>query len=835
MSMPVFILAAMAVLHVSPGGDDAGTGTVDAPLRTLAAAAARARATRGARIILADGVYETDVPFVLTTDDRRLVFEAAPGARPVVSAGMRISGWTVDANGWWRARVPAGLRFAQFYVDGQRRLRPFLPRRGYYFVDRGAGAEPGAGRERFYCRQSDFPSGENPDLEVCVFHIWSITRAKVAAYDSTSRRVTMDSRHLTCDYEAMNPDRWYRFDNVRTALGEPGDWYLDPVCGEIVYVPLPGETPERCATVAARHHHAVRIDGAEDVTFRGLTFAYAEYGVQAGGNHIAQAAADQPGAVHAENARRIRLENCAIAHTGAYGAVFTRGCERCDVVGCELFDLGAGGVRIGDFWEKTRKPVISRDCTVEDCLMEGGGRVDPAGVGVLVGHGAGTRIAHNTIHDLYYSGVSVGWNWAIVETARDNVIEWNHIYDIGKNVLADMGGIYLLGSQPGTVERFNHIHHVSRGRTCGFGVYFDSGTSFVTVTNNIVHDCESANFFCAQISASNRVENNVFAFSPISQISNPPRTPPPAFASLFARNIVLCGEGERLFLETPQPDERTMVYRDNIVWRCGAEALPGQRGFSVRDPGFADPAARDFRFRDDDAAKSIGFVPFSIDGCGRRASLRFAPSAKPTPDVFYAAPDMPAYDLNENFERLFVGESWPRWSVFPGDCAKCACVTDSTAAEGSQSLEVVDSRGDWTPHLYLNVTRKQPGVCRISFSLKVEPGARPEFEVRESHGVWQSAPGPKVDVSADGWLCARGRRLVKVPHGEWFTVGLEFGLGPSRKEDAYSVLVTLPGDAAPREFRGNPLHKRFRSVHWLGFQSLASGGVRYWIDDFRVN
>ena len=825
-------MAGAGEIHVSPNGDDAGAGIASAPLRTLSAAATRARAAGGARIVLADGTYETAEPFVLTAADRHLVFEAAPGASPVVSAGRRISGWTVDAKGWWHARVPVGARFAQFYVDGQRRTRPFLPRTGYYFVETAGGADPATGRERFICRKGEFPAGENPDMEVCVFHIWSITRAKVAAWEPELRRVTRDSPHLTRDYEAMNNDRWYRFDNVRTALGEPGDWYLDSAKGEIVYVPMPGETPGTCETVAAWHRHAVFIDGAEDVVFRGITFAYADFGVQDGGNHVAQAAADQPGAVHVEGARGVRLENCAVAHTGAYGAVFTRGSERCAAVGCEFFDLGAGGVRIGDGWEKTRKPVLSRDCTVEECLVEEGGRVDPAGVGVWVGHGAGTRIAHNTIRKLYYSGVSVGWNWAVVTTARDNVIEWNHIYDIGQHVLSDMGGIYLLGAQPGTVERYNHIHHVTRSRNSGFGVYFDSGTAFVTVTNNVTHDCDDCNFFCACISASNRVENNVFAYGPRYQLSNPSRAPAPSCASLFARNVVLCDDPEKLI--AVQPDERAMTYTNNIAW-CGGAPFPDRvRGFTSRDPGFADPSARDFRVRDDAAVRSIGFVPFSIEGCGRRAPCRFAAAAKPVPAVFFPAPEKLSFPVEEDSESVPVGACWPNWKLHPSNGVKYIHVTDKVAAHGARSLEVVDSLPDWPPHMYLDVSRTKPGPCRISFALRLEKGARPEFEVREEYCRWALTPGPKIDVSADGWLCARGRRLVQVPFDAWFKVELEFELGAGRREHVYTVSVTLPGESAPRVFTGNPMHKGFRELRWIGFQSLTNGGARYWIDDFTL-
>ena len=136
--------------------------------------------------------------------------------------------------------------------------------------------------------------------------------------------------------------------------------------------------------------------------------------------------------------------------------------------------------------------------------------------------------------------------------------------------------------------------------------------------------------------------------------------------------------------------------------------------------------------------------------------------------------------------------------------------------------------------MYLDVSRTNQGPCRISFALRLEKGARPEFEVREEYCRWALTPGPKVDVSADGWLCARGRRLVQVPFDAWFKVELEFELGAGRREHVYTVSVTLPGESAPRVFTGNPMHKGFRELRWIGFQSLANGGARYWIDDFSL-
>ena len=65
-----------------------------------------------------------------------------------------------------------------------------------------------------------------------------------------------------------------------------------------------------------------------------------------------------------------------------------------------------------------------------------------------------TLILSGNIHDLFYTGVSCGWEGGYQENvSRDNLIGWNHIHHIGHALLSDMGGIYTLGVQPGTVLR----------------------------------------------------------------------------------------------------------------------------------------------------------------------------------------------------------------------------------------------------------------------------------------------------------------------------------------------------------------------------------------------
>ena len=49
--------------------------------------------------------------------------EAAESSK-VVTGGLRVTEWTVDAKGWWHAKLPVGTRSSHFFVNGQRRTRP---------------------------------------------------------------------------------------------------------------------------------------------------------------------------------------------------------------------------------------------------------------------------------------------------------------------------------------------------------------------------------------------------------------------------------------------------------------------------------------------------------------------------------------------------------------------------------------------------------------------------------------------------------------------------------------------------------------------------------------
>jgi len=138
--------------------------------------------------------------------------------------------------------------------------------------------------------------------------------------------------------------------------------------------------------------------------------------------------------------------------------------------------------------------------------------VYPSAIGVWVGQSSRNTISHNHIHDLFYTAISVGWTWGYAPNqCAGTLIEFNHLHHIGKDMLSDMGAIYTLGVQPGTVIRNNLIHDVQSFTYGGWGIYTDEGSSNLVIENNIVYRTKSAGFH-QHYGRENLVRNNIFAF-----------------------------------------------------------------------------------------------------------------------------------------------------------------------------------------------------------------------------------------------------------------------------------------------------------------------------------
>jgi parallel beta-helix repeat protein len=181
-------------------------------------------------------------------------------------------------------------------------------------------------------------------------------------------------------------------------------------------------------------------------------------------------------------------------------------------------------------------------------------------------------------------------------------------------VLSDLGGIYTLGTQPGTVLRNNVIHDVLSYSYGGWGLYTDEGSTDIVLENNVVYLTKTGGFH-QHYGKNNIVRNNVFALAAEGQIIRSRQEEHISFT--FERNIVYQDKGPLLGSNWSNKNFRM---NHNVYWRAGHEprftnltfekwkAETGQDQDSmVADPKFTDVAQRDFSLRPDSPAFQVGF------------------------------------------------------------------------------------------------------------------------------------------------------------------------------------------------------------------------------------
>lgn len=828
-----------ADIYVSPKGSDLLDGKssvargTSGPFATLNRARLEARKLKKTRPIVVQiggGTYRLSSTVVFEPADSgapgsAVTYRAAPGEAPVIVGSREVKGWRQARSGEFRATWPGSQPPQQLFINGVRMQRAVWPKQGYLWIG-GAHAGTSSGRQdQFMAEKGDVPRGWDwTGVEAMIVHNWGISRIPVKRTDPSSGLVTLAGSTWHPTLAELKPGVWYRYENAPLSTISAGEWRYDYQKREIVVrtttAPVSAEVPLMETLVSFRGNWQTG-DAVRSIRFEGLIFGGTSYPFPPEGLSIYQAEATIPAAIHLAKAEQIVFERCRIERTGGYGIEITDGSQGVAVDKCILRDLGAGGIKIGTLEYAgesylRRYPMGNR---VSDSVITGGGRVHPAGIGVWIGHSGQNQVIRNTISDLYYSGVSLGWRWdTAFSPARDNLVADNHIFNLGQGVLSDMAGIYTLGESKGTVLRGNRIHDVSRSRYGGWGIYFDESSRWIEAVDNVVYRTEDAPFH-QHYGRDNIVRGNIFAFGKNAQIqlSNHAKS-----GKLTIKdNIFLWSQG-RLF-EAGVYDQ--VEFSGNTYWRqrdpSGIEWGPGvnasawrkrEPDMKVANPGFLSPETGDFR---------RGSAPL-------RAAARRPETASDVRRTFPAAPGERPYTMNEGFEALAKGQMIPAWSILTASGSTIG-VSSLAAASGRKSVLFEDGgQGEpWMPHAFVNM-KYDSGQVRTRFKIRMEAGGAAVFAWRDTNPWYTS--GPSVQF-ASGRISVDGKDQGPYRTGEWTTVDIAAGVG-SDLGPTYRLTLTV--GSAPSRSQILPMPKGFRSLGWIGFTSDSTSPGRFFVDDLVV-
>lgn len=653
------------VLHVSPTGDDRACGGRDAPLRGPFSAQARARAHAGrgpVTIVFADGVYPLPETLVFTPEDSGTVeapveYRAENEGRAVLSGGLELRlQWRPFRSGIFVADTPAGISFDQLFVNGRRQTMARYPNHDPNARDLAYGGCAADALAPARVARWSNPAGG---------YIHAMHRARWGGYHY---RITGKNADGTLAYKGgwqnnrqmgMHPEQ-RMVENIFEELDAEGEWFHDPRAGRLYFFPPRGVNLAEARIEVVRLAHLVEFQGSaaapvQGITLSGFVFRHAARTFMENREPLLRSdwTIYRGGAVLFRGARRCELSDCVFDQPGG-NAVFVDGWNReLRIRGTHFHEVGASAVAFVGSASAARSPLFEygrprdwealdrapgpasddypADCVVEDCLMQGVGRVEKQAAGVQISLSARITVRHCTIHDASRAGININegtFGGHLIEGCDvfDTVLEthdhgsfnsWGRdrfwvpdIAEINTRVAADPNLPFLdtLGVTIIRRSRWRCDH--------GWDIDLDDGSSHYEITENLLlHGGLKLREGYHRV-----VTNNVIVGNSLH-----PHVWLHECGDVFARNIVMCAYQPALMPESGRWGREL----NHNFFACPAAdrdryAVHGaDRDSLAGDPRFVDPAAGDYRVREDSPALAVGFRNFPMHEFGvRKPALR---------------------------------------------------------------------------------------------------------------------------------------------------------------------------------------------------------------------
>jgi hypothetical protein len=494
---------------------------------------------------LSAGTYYLYDPLRLRPEDSGLRIE---GDGAVITGGMPITGWKRQGK-WLVASVPdfngRPVDFRQLYINGEKavrardvsdfeqmhRIMTYDKKNHVLWIPKAAATPLLRGGVK----------GGGEYAELVLHEMWCSTNLRIKSMtvqgDSVAVRFHNPEAKLQFEHpwpSPMTPDTKhpspFYLTNALELLDEPGEWYHDIREHKVYYMPRKGETI-REAIVPVLPTLVEFIGTPErpvrNITIKGVAFHHTTWMRPSEQGHVPLQAGmflteayklrpqiDRPNnhkldnqgwlgradaAVELRWTEGCHFESCRFEHLGGSGLDYVVGCKGGTTTRCTFTDIAMNGYVCGSFSPEgleTHLPYQPTDfrevCTqqeVANCHFYNVTNEDWGCVAICAGYVSGINIEHNTIHDVSYTGISLGWGWnRDLVCMKDNKVHANLIYNYAQHMY-DCAGIYTLGNQPGTVISENVVRDIAKPSYVHdpnhwFYLYTDEGSSNITLRDN---------------------------------------------------------------------------------------------------------------------------------------------------------------------------------------------------------------------------------------------------------------------------------------------------------------------------------------------------------------
>ncbi len=479
------------------------------------------------------------------------------------------------------------------------------------------------------------------DIELLVWEQFSTSKLRVSCVDAANRIVYLTGptgiSQANASEEGFIQGNRYLVENVEDALTLPGQWFLDRSVTPwaLTYLARPGEDPNADTVVIPQLAQVLVASNLKYVTFQGLTFEHDDYTVPFTGHVSMELEPDVSAAVSFQNSQNITFDSGTVTQTSGTGLEMIpclnpaspSYCASTDpkalvtnnvVQNSAFYDIGAVGIRIGNpFQQADNDANVPQFTTVQNNVVEGYGRTIPAAFGIGQGMGHDNLYTHNDVYDGYHCAISTSQSIATNTKPAgignaNNVISFNHVYNLLQGIMNDGGSIRIDGGNgvftaAGNKILNNNIHDVTDASIMdsngygGHGVYLDDSTGLVDVENNLIYRVSGFGVYTPHgpvgLNQANTVRNNIVAFARLAMVSVGDPYKNPAFTAIpqsfvYSNNLFLFDrasnsspkflpDGGCLYSDG-SPFTQYQLWKSNLYWRTDGGFATDAKAFGVQ-------------------------------------------------------------------------------------------------------------------------------------------------------------------------------------------------------------------------------------------------------------
>jgi len=529
----LFKVANGATFYVSTKGDDRSSGNQAHPWKTLLRArdAIRASGLLGREtieIIVSGGTYYLTSTLAFGHEDSGtskapVIYRAKEGDEVIISGGLKLAlKWQkVTPSGLvMSAKVPAGVRIDQLFVDGMKQRMARYPNYDPQEPIYGGYASDAVSPARV--RSWADPSGGF--LHVLHEKLWGGFDYEITGKNADGS-LRLDGGWQNNRPAAMH-ERYRYVENIREELDAPGEWFYDLKKQLLYFYPPASVNMEHTVIEVNRLTSLVELRGncsnpVRSIIFNAFKFRHANRTFMETKEPLLRSdwCIYRGGAVFLEGTEDCALVDCDFEALGG-NAIFLSGYNRNDAIrGCWIRECGASGVafvgqpgavRNGvttdskamkyseiDLTPGPRNEEYPAECAVSDCLIMSIGQIEKQVAGVEISMAKRITVRNCTIAGSPRAGINIGdgtWGGHLIEGCDvfDTVLEtadhgsfnsWGrdrywHLSQAPENFLPELA---LLDATEPTILRN------SRWRCDhGWDIDLDDGSSNYYIYNNLL-------------------------------------------------------------------------------------------------------------------------------------------------------------------------------------------------------------------------------------------------------------------------------------------------------------------------------------------------------------